>query len=296
MTTLTTDHPGWITGRAGDPVRLVDHQGVPWLAHWRPSAGLLLRPLGTDDATSPPPAPHTGPDELPTVPEAGLLVREVAALGRVQRLSNPCLWDAITTAILRQVVRAEQARKVHRRWCAAHGRTIDTPAGPLSLAPGPETVLGLPDTAFTEAGTAFHRTALRAAATRYVAQRAAWVQLAPEDLVKALDEVPRIGPWTASAAAADYTGDFSVYPHGDLAVRTWARRAAPSMPFPESDRAFAARWQRLADGNRTQLHALTLFALTWGSHAGREHHGHSAPAEHADTADGCPDHGRRQLP
>lgn len=276
ITTLTTDHPGWITGPAGEPVRLVVHDDVPWLADWQPAAGLILRPLDAKDAPAPP-APHTTPHHLPTGPDAAPLLQSLATLGNVQRLTNPSLWDAITTAILRQVVRAEQARKVHRRFSAAHGHTIDTPAGPLSLVPDPDTVLALPDEAFAETGTKFHRTALRAAAAQYAEHHTTWAQLPPEDLVKALDEVPRIGPWTASAAAADYTGDFSVYPHGDLAVRTWAGRAAPGVTFPDTDRTFANRWRRLADDNRTQLHALTLFTLTWGSHARTEQHEHAAP-------------------
>ncbi|MEE1929683.1 hypothetical protein V1J52_16065 [Streptomyces sp. TRM 70351] len=272
ITTLTTDHPGWIAGSMGEPVRLVVHDDAPWLAAWQPAAGLLLRPLALAEAdgAAPPPAPRTTPQHLPDGSDAAPLVRRLVTLGTVQRLTNPSLWDAITTAILRQVVRAEQARKVHRRFSAAHGRTFDTPAGRLSLVPGPEVVLDLPDEAFAETGTAFHRTALRAAAAAYLEDGPEWAQLAPEDLVKALDEVRRIGPWTASAAAADYTGDFSVYPHGDLAVRTWASRAAPGVPFPDSDRAFANRWRRLADDDRRQLHALTLFALTWGSHARTE--------------------------
>ncbi|WP_206442015.1 hypothetical protein [Streptomyces boncukensis] len=278
MTSLTIDHPGWLTGTSGEPVRLVTHEGVPWLAEWQPAAGLVLRPVGAE-GTATPSAPRTAPQELPNTREAAPVVRQFATLGIVQRLTNPSLWDAITTAILRQVVRAEQARKLYRRWCADHGRTIDTAVGPLALAPSPETVLGLPDEAFAEAGTAFHRTALRAAATAYTKHQAAWAQLAPEDLVKALDEVPRIGPWTASAIAADYTGDFSIYPHGDLAVRTWARRAAPEFPFPGTDRTFAARWRRFADDDRTQLHALTLFALTWGSHARTDQHEHAAPPD-----------------
>ncbi|MFF0723760.1 hypothetical protein [Streptomyces sp. NPDC004134] len=278
MTSLTTDHPGWLTGPSDEPVRLVTHQGVPWLAEWRPAAGLLLHPVGAEGTVAPS-APCTAPQELPPSPEAAPVVRRFATLGTVQRLTNPSLWDAVTTAILRQVVRAEQARKLYRRWCADHGRTIATAFGPLALAPSPETVLGLPDEAFAEGGTAFHRTALRAAATAYTKHGASWAQLAPEDLVKALDEVPRIGPWTASAAAADHTGDFSVYPHGDLAVRTWARRAAPEFPFPETDRTFATQWRQFADANRTQLHALTLFALTWGSHARTDQHEHAAPPD-----------------
>jgi DNA-3-methyladenine glycosylase II len=138
-------------------------------------------------------------------------------------------------------------------------------------------VLTLPDEAFRAIGAAFHRTALQAAATAYQEHAEEWKGLAPDDLVKALDDIPRVGPWTASAATADFTGDFSVYPHGDLAVRTWARRAAPDAALPDDERAFAAAWQRSAP-DRPQLHALTLFTLAWGTHARTAEHD-GAPAD-----------------
>jgi DNA-3-methyladenine glycosylase II len=193
------------------------------------------------------------------------LVQEVAGLGTVWRLANPWLWDAITTAVLRQVVRAAQARALYRRWCSAHGPKAESPAASFGLVPDPRTVLRLPAQAFSSVGAAFHRTALQAAAAAYLADGMAWERLTAPDLAAALEQIPRIGPWTAKAAAADYTGDFSIYPHGDLAVRTWARRAAPGFAWPETDRAFDAAWRSMA-GSAQQLHVLTALTLSWGSH------------------------------
>ncbi|MFE7114713.1 hypothetical protein ACFU99_04735 [Streptomyces sp. NPDC057654] len=264
--TLITDHPAWSDGPHGQRVRLVAYQGAPWYAVCSPTQALTLRPLGAGGDGQGPPVLSVASDVLPTARTATTLVKWLAWLGTVQRLTNPCLWDAITTAILRQVVRAEQARRVYRAWCQEHGPTVPAPAGRLSLCPDPDTVLGLSEEQFAATGTAFHRTALRAAARAYREHHRTWERLSADDLVKALQEVPRIGPWTAAAAAADYTGDFAVYPHGDLAVRTWARRADPEHPFPDGERAFSAYWRRLANEDRTRLHALTLFTLTWGNH------------------------------
>ncbi|MEU5001523.1 hypothetical protein [Streptomyces sp. NPDC021622] len=264
-----------MTDAKGLPTRVLRHDGVTWFAHWD-GITLALRPVGAD-AEAPPELSHTPTAQLPHGNAPEPLLRPLVALGTTARLSNPSLWDAITTAILRQVVRAAQARKVYRRWCAEHGQTFDTPAGPMAIAPDPEAVLRLSDEAFAEAGAKFHRTALQAAAAAYQDNHERWAAMSPDELVKALDEVPRIGPWTASAAAADYTGDFSVYPHGDLAVRTWARAATSTvpLPLPEAERDFEAQWRRWAP-NRPQLHALTLFTLTWGSHARTEHDGGAA--------------------
>ncbi|WP_308013955.1 hypothetical protein [Streptantibioticus parmotrematis] len=218
---------------------------------------------------------RTPADQLPASAPAALRTA-LSGLKRVVRLPNPDLWDAITTAVLRQVVRAAQARALYQRWCAAYG-TRDTALGPVALAPSPKTVLGLSDDAFREVGAAFHRTALQAAAAAYEQHADEWRSLDPDDLVKALDDIPRVGPWTASAATADFTGDFSVYPHGDLAVRTWAHRAAPAAALPDAERQFAVTWQRYAP-DRYHLHALTLFTLAWGTHARTAEH-NGAPAD-----------------
>jgi DNA-3-methyladenine glycosylase II len=200
-TAFTIDHPAWAAGPDEHPARVVLHRGEPWLITCD-GVGLHRHPL-TDTTVEAPPIGHAFATDLPEHAEATPLVAELATLGTVARVPNPWLWDAITTAILRQVVRAEQARKVYRRWCATHGRTLETPAGALSLPPDPATVLGLPDEAFAATGTRFHRTALRAAASAYTLRHEEWEQLPADDLVKALEEVERIGPWTASAAVAD---------------------------------------------------------------------------------------------
>ncbi|MEU0837538.1 hypothetical protein, partial [Streptomyces sp. NPDC005969] len=153
-------------------------------------------------------------------------------LGPTQRLANPWLWDAISTAILRQVVRAGQARKLYRAWCKTYGATVDSPFGELAVAPTAEQVLALDGDQFAAVGAKFHRSVLQAAAAHYERHCIHWQHMDARDLVAALTSVPRIGPWTAAAAASDYTGDFSIYPHDDLAVRTWAAQIAPGHAWP----------------------------------------------------------------
>ncbi|GGP35134.1 hypothetical protein [Streptomyces melanogenes] len=265
-TTIITEHPGWHETPTGEPVRIVEHQGAAWLAHWETEREhLLLRALDRTEGEQPPVA-YTSAVDLPTADEGVLLLDELVSLGTVARLTNPSLWDAITTALLRQVVTAAQARKRHRAYYSAYGYTFDTPAGPLPLVPAPEIVLELTDDEFAQVGARFNAKGLRAAATAYLDHGAHWTTLDPESLIKELVQVPFIGPWTAAAAAADFTGDHSVYPHADLAVRTWAGRAAPGLTLPSAEREFEALWRRWAPA-RTNLHALTLFTLTWGSHA-----------------------------
>ncbi|MFD0279268.1 hypothetical protein ACFVHB_35975 [Kitasatospora sp. NPDC127111] len=274
-TILTTDHPAWQQQPDATLLRPLRTAGGMWLARFGPDGLDLACVDGTEDDK--PAAVLTVPDHLPaTVPAA--LGNGLRALGPSRRVANPWLWDAITTAILRQVVRADQARKLYRTWCATYGTPLDGPYRPVHLAPGPAEVLDLADEQFATVGTKFHRTALRAAAAAYLEHADTWRRLAPAALVNALLAVERIGPWTAAAAAADYTGDFAVYPHTDLAVRTWAARIAPDHPWPTADKPkktealFGAHWHHLADHGR-HLHTLTLSTLTWGAHARTDQHG-----------------------
>ncbi|MFJ3309672.1 hypothetical protein ACIPSA_43050 [Streptomyces sp. NPDC086549] len=262
---LTTDHPAWHSDDDGARARAVRTTSGIWvLSHDR--HGLRVdcvegtedvKPtfLTTDPAALPPAAPRTL--------RAGL-----GELGVSQRLANPWLWDAITTAILRQVVRAEQARKLYRAWCSTYGTVVDGPFGNLAVAPCPTRVLELADESFAAIGAKFHRTALQAAAEHYERHHPTWQEATGDDLVVALTAIPRIGPWTARAAAADFTGDFSIYPHDDLAVRTWAAQIDPAYPWPDkTDKAFGPLWTGWAGTDRTALHTLTLATLTWGAHA-----------------------------
>ncbi|MER5995945.1 hypothetical protein [Streptomyces viridosporus] len=262
---LTTDHPAWHSYDDGARARVVRTVSGVWvLAH--DHQGLRVDCVeGTEDVK--PSFLTTDPAQLPSAAPHALRTK-LLELGLSQRLANPWLWDAITTAILRQVVRADQARKLYRAWCSTYGTVIDGPFGTLAVAPSPTEVLALTDDAFAAVGAKFHRTALQAAAEHYKRHYQAWEQAIAADLVAGLTAIPRIGPWTAAAAAADFTGDFSIYPHDDLAVRTWAAQIAPGYPWPgKTDKAFKPLWTGWAGTDRTALHTLTLATLTWGAHA-----------------------------
>ncbi|MER6464742.1 hypothetical protein ABT278_30400 [Streptomyces sp. NPDC001228] len=266
MTTiLTTDHPAWHGLEDGTPVRAVRAGSGLWIVTLDRD-GLHMKCVHGDEDRKPALA-ITDPAALPAATPAALR-NGLNAIGITHRLTNPWLWDAITTAVLRQVVRAEQARRLYRKWCEQYGTAVEGPRGTLSVAPTPEQVLELADDQFSEIGAKFHRSALKAAAEQYQKHGQQWLGMEVEDLAAALVSIPRIGPWTAAAAACDYTGDFSIYPHDDLAVRTWAARIAPSYPWPDKkDKRFGPLWAGWAGTDRTALHTLTLSTLTWGSHA-----------------------------
>jgi DNA-3-methyladenine glycosylase II len=126
-------------------------------------------------------------------------------------------------------------------------------------------VLGLSNDQFSSIGMAFKRRPLTAAAEAYLEQGTKWRELTPLALAGDLQTVPRVGPWTAHAAVADWSNDWSLYPYSDLAVRTWATRAAPSFDWPSDEPNFGRAWRALAGEH---LSSLTLLTLAWGSQHG----------------------------
>ncbi|MFI9063044.1 hypothetical protein ACIGQE_14355 [Streptomyces sp. NPDC053429] len=237
---------------------------MPWLLHWQ-GDGLVMRPIGTSDAEAPT-ITYTSPLHLPRQPEQAPLVNTLAGLGTVARVATLDLWDAITAAIFRHFGRAKQGAALYRSWCATYGQQHETPAGPRALPPTADEVLALSYEEFAAIRARVYRPVLRSAARAYLVHHEEWAALGPDELFKALCDVPRLGEWNAAAATADHTGDHSLYPHGDRALRTRARRAQPGIHLPRDDAEFVAMWRSWAP-DRTQLHALTLFALTLGSHA-----------------------------
>ncbi|MGJ7417021.1 hypothetical protein AB9128_14365 [Streptomyces cinereoruber] len=272
-TALTTDHPAWIEDADKTWARALRTADGTWMALFGP-AGLELKCVaGSED--SKPQVVTADPATLPASVPAELRC-ELADLGTVVRLSAPSLWDAVTTAILRQIVRAEQARALYRRWCESYGAQVSGCGRTRHLAPTPQQVLELDDEAFDRVGAKLHRPKLRAAADAILRQGEVWERLASADLIAGeLIQVRGIGPWTAHAAAADFSGDFSVYPHSDLAVRTWAARIAPSQDWPLKDKSgkpFEKQWRHVAGPRAGDLHTLTLTTLTWGAHARTTEH------------------------
>ncbi|MBB5156471.1 DNA-3-methyladenine glycosylase family protein [Saccharopolyspora phatthalungensis] len=259
-TTVMLDHPGWIATSDGHARAVRTASGV-FAVMCRESGNaehsVDVALVGGATATAP---------VLDVTDPAGLagndpVADELRAAGRVSRLRNPDLWDAIATSIVRQVIRAGQARKLYREFSRVHGEHIETSAGEVLLFPTPDVVLSLPDEEFARLGLAFKRRPLRAAAEAYREFGDKWAGLPPADLAAEIQTVPRIGPWTAGATVADVTNDYALYPFADLGVRTWAKRLAPGRSWPDDESQFARVWQELAGA---QLSERTLLTLAWG--------------------------------
>jgi DNA-3-methyladenine glycosylase II len=241
-----TDHPGWQRADGRWRRLFVSDDGRSWLVVL-PDRDAVRRPGVATYALS----AGVAEDQ----PE---LAAALTALSPVTRYATASLWDAIVAAIIRQVVRASQATLMYRAFCAAYGATHCHDGMAESGVPTADVVAELSDDQFARTGMSFKRHALRAAARAYLDQGSGWSAATPTDLVGQLQTVPRIGPWTAGAAVADWTNDFALYPYDDLAVRTWAGRAAPQHRWPDDNAGFAREWRRLGGAHLGSLTALTL--------------------------------------
>jgi DNA-3-methyladenine glycosylase II len=259
-----TEHPSWVPASTGRLRVIATARGGLWVAHVQ-GATLTLKPAFEVELRCQPQCDvfELRSTEVSNVAELTTALRQ---LGPVLRFRNEDLWDALGTAIMRQVIRAGQSKRLYRAFCAAHGRAVHLAGGQsYNLFPSWETVLALSDEQFTSLGMAFKRRNLQRAAEAFGACGAKWKELSPEQLLVELQRVPGIGAWTAGAAVADWSNDWRLYPYGDLAVRTWAKRAAPQHLWPDDEVRFGDMWRSLAGAN---LSALTVLTLAWGSQHG----------------------------
>jgi DNA-3-methyladenine glycosylase II len=265
---MMLDHPAWLTSEDGTAHRVVRSSDSVWSLAAVRGARDTVR-VQARRAAGNGPAPTMDVFDPATLVGDDPVARALRQTRAVGRLRNPDLWDALATGIVRQVIRAEQARKLYRALCRRHGEPVATPTGTICLFPAPQVVLGLADADFAALGLAFKRPALQAAAQAYLRHGDSWAQLPLIDLVTAVQTVPRIGPWTAGAAIADAHNAYHLYPFADLAVRTWAARMVPDQPWPDTEPGFADVWQTTAGAQLSERTLLTLaFGVRHATHAG----------------------------
>jgi DNA-3-methyladenine glycosylase II len=269
---VISEHPAWSTAVDGGRLRVFAMpDGGRWLVHTT-GTEFSLHPLGP--AETPRPVYDTfrlPPDALHEVPE---LACALTGLGTVARFRTSHLWEAIGAAIIRQAMRAVHTTNLYRAFCQTYGEPVDLPDGDRYWHfPTPQTVLALTAGQFHDAGLAFKRGVLRDAATVYLRHELRWQHLPPHALVDQLQQIPRVGTWTALVAVTDWSNDWALYPAGDLPIRTWVRRAARSHPWPTDERTFSNAWRALTGAHLPQA---TLLTLAWGNR-------HTAPPNDATT-------------
>jgi DNA-3-methyladenine glycosylase II len=184
--------------------------------------------------------------------------RSLTRLDGLQRVGAGSYWEALGTAVIRQVIRAGQARRVWHRLAAALAPAEQAAGGFPSVA----RFLTASDAELAEAGLGFKTRTLRTVAEACRSEGSYWDRLDPIELHDAWLRLPGIGPWSAGAAIADLRNAWQLYPHDDLAVRTWATRAFPELAIPTEPRSFLRRW---SDWGGHTVGTLTVLTLGWSA-------------------------------
>lgn len=148
----------------------------------------------------------------------------------VVRLATPTVWEAVAAAVVRQVIRADQARILYQRLLDARG-----------AFPAPGEVLRLGESHFRTLGMGFKAKTLVRVAQAFADDRFS-EELSAEALLSELQHTPGVGPWTARVACSDHLNAWDVYPMSDLAVRTWASRLT-TVAWPTGPDEFERRWR-----------------------------------------------------
>ncbi|MGW2328244.1 hypothetical protein ACWC5C_21105 [Streptomyces sp. NPDC001700] len=252
------DHPAWTHAPSGYYYRIfTDGRGAKWLATWGDTK-LDLRPIDgrTEDAD----LPEITYTELPSWLGEGPIpiVRSLASLGTVMRISTLCLWEALSAAVIMQGMPTTIGRAHYRQWCRLYGAHHSHPEGPVHTAPGAKVVLSLPHRGFADTGMG-HDTArvLRSAAAAYLEQADDWSRYSGERLVTVLRHIPGLTLSAAATAVVDYTGDGSCYPLAS-ALDGWISRAPVNGHEQAPRLREAVETWAFTPGRR---HALTLAIL-----------------------------------
>ena len=263
---LVLDHPGWRVRVDSGVLRAFWSEDAVWVTNCNTvcstfnSTTVIVH--GTDSADAPAASCIVDWFDPASLPDIFQRTAEVRSCGRVHRLRNSDLWDALLPQVLRQRRRLVDANRMYRSLCHVHGERIETPQGTALLPPRPAMIAGLGDEAFHRVGLRYKAEALRTIAQAYVERGADWADMAPSELCLALQDVTGIGSWTARMTVADLTNDFSTLESVEFGKPgTWERfSAASGGALTLQD--FQEQWRSLTPA---QLSTLAVLSIDWVS-------------------------------
>ncbi len=174
--------------------------------------------------------------------------------GRLQVLRLPTLtvWEALATAVLRQVVRAHTARE---RFC----RVVDA-VSPDQAFPAPAMLLACGEREMGALGLRFCWPKLTRLAG-WAQETGADQAVGPDGGRALLEEaagLSGLGPWSLAVAAWDVSCDPLHYPVGDFVVQAGAASLFDDRPWARKPDEFELEWRTHCGAH---LGPLTLLAL-----------------------------------
>ena len=139
----------------------------------------------------------------------GPLLRKLPSF-RPQR--RPWPWEALSAAVVGQLIEADRAIRIERRIVGRWGQRVGEGRDALRDVPAAATIAGRAPAELASMDLA----PSRAAALRRVALAAGHCDLAHADADRRLLAIPGIGPWTVQCLGLFGRGDLDSLPAGDL--------------------------------------------------------------------------------
>jgi DNA-3-methyladenine glycosylase II len=145
-------------------------------------------------------------------PLVGPLLRR---LPRFRPLRRPWPWEALCSAVVKQLIESERATRIERRIVGRWGARLGEGRAALRDVPSAATIAGRAPAELASMDLAPSRAeALRRAAREVAAGRC---RLERRDAERRLLAIPQIGPWTVRCLGLYGHGDMDSLPAGDLA-------------------------------------------------------------------------------
>lgn len=175
------------------------------------------------------------------------LASRFLASAPLTHIASASLGEAVIKAVIRQVIAASHARKLIQTLVTHAGSRRERDGDTTYGFPSLEVIAHLAPDDLRLWGFGYKAKLLPRIAHDLLEQQAEeqMGSLSPEEAILFLQRVKGIGRWTAHVAVCDVTGDWSVYPFEDLAVRTWARKLWPERVWPQEEGAFLVTWQEV---------------------------------------------------
>jgi len=200
------------------------------------------------------------------------LAENLKSLAPLVHIASASLEEALIKAIIRQVITAGHAKKLIHRFITRFGESYEYEGLVCYRFPTSERILEIPLEDLISCGLGF-----KAKLIKNIVEKLAKDGLreklgnTPVSLTfEHLQEIKGIGRWTAHTALCDTTGDWSLYPFDDLAVRTWASKLWPNRNWPTDPEDFRKEWENL-NGNYVGQVTFYLLALATLISGRREH-------------------------
>jgi len=193
-----------------------------------------------------------------------LLAKHFIEMSPLVHVASVTPGEAVIKAIIRQVITASQARKLLHRFIVQFGNTCTHEGVTHFSFPPLERLAQLPLDELTKCGLGFKARVIQQVARSLLEDNVEEsVSKVPTQVALAiLQKLKGVGQWTARVALCDFKGDWSLYPFGDLAVRTWTNRFWPDSDWPCSENEFRAVWER-RNGNYADR--IAFYLLTYGN-------------------------------